>query len=68
MIMPRIENGVIIPININPNNILGPYIWSFHANSGLFFEIMFPNIWEPSSGETGNILNIAKARLIYINK
>ena len=24
IIVPKIENGVIIPIKINPNNILGP--------------------------------------------
>jgi len=64
IIKPKIENLVIIPNKINPSNILGPYIWSFQANSELYFEIILPKIWDPSSGAIGIILNTASIILI----
>ena len=62
------ENGVNIPIIIIIINIFGPCTCSFQARSGLFLEIIFPKICDPSNGAIGIMLNTAKAMLIVINK
>ena len=67
MIVPNKEYGDKIPISIIAISIFGPYICNFQANSGLFFEIILPNIWEPSKGAIGSMLNTAKAMLIHVN-
>ena len=68
IIVPNNEKGVISPINIMIINTLGPWIWSFHANSELYLDIMPPNICDPSSGDIGIRLNIARAILIKVKK
>ena len=62
------EKGVRMPIIMIAKSILGPCIWSFHANSGCVFDIRFPKIWDPSSGAMGIKLNIARAMFMEINK
>ena len=60
------EKLVRYPNKISPNNTWGPYDWIFQANWG-FDLIKYPEkICDPSKGDTGIRLNMAKDMLIYV--